>query len=106
MAKKDNKATKRTKNQCKIPFMRKKTHFFCKNELIYTINNPSVILEVSLSKFSYSLKMMSRNTFSEPQPDSASYPIFLSITEVQRYDYINQIHTLCRLSMSGTANFI
>ena len=50
-----------------------KTHFFCKKVLLYTKINLSVVLEITISKFSYSLKMMSRNTFPEPQSDSASY---------------------------------
>ena len=37
------------------------------------VNNLSVALEIIFSKFSYCLKMMSRNTFPEHQPDSASY---------------------------------
>ena len=52
--------------------MRKNT-FFCKHVLIYTINNISMVLEIIIIKFSCILKMMSRNTFPEPQPDSASY---------------------------------
>ena len=42
--------------------------------MLYTINNLSVVLNIIISKFSYSLKTMSRNTFPETQPDSASYP--------------------------------
>ena len=34
-----------------------------------------MVLEIIIIKFSCILKMMSRNTFPEPQPDSASYPI-------------------------------
>ena len=52
--------------------MRKK-HIFCKNVLLYTINNISMVLEIVIIKFSCILKMMSRNTFPEPQPDIASY---------------------------------
>ena len=33
-----------------------------------------MVLEIIISKFSCILKMMSRNTFPAPQPDSASYP--------------------------------
>ena len=55
--------------------MRKNT-FFCKHVLIYTINNISMVLEIIIIKFSCILKMMSRNTFPEPQPDSASYVDF------------------------------
>ena len=36
-----------------------------------------MVLEISISYLSYSLKIMSRNTFPEPQPDSASYIYFL-----------------------------
>ena len=32
-----------------------------------------MVLEIIIIKFSCILKMMSRNTFPEPQPDSASY---------------------------------
>ena len=72
-AKKDNyQVTKMTINQCKIPYTRKK-HIFSKNVLLYIINNLYVVLDIIISKFSYSLKIMSRNTFPEPQPYSASY---------------------------------
>ena len=50
-----------------------KTHFSCKNVLLYTINNLSVALEIIISQFSYSLKIMFQNIFPEPQPDIASY---------------------------------
>ena len=53
--------------------MMKKHIFFCNNVLLYTINNLSMVLEILISKFSYSLKIISRITFPEPQPDSASY---------------------------------
>ena len=53
--------------------------FFCKTVLLYTINNPSVVMEIIISKFSYSLKIRSGNTFPEPQPDSASYAVSLQI---------------------------
>ena len=52
--------------------MKKKT-FCCKNVLLYTINNISMVFEIIISKFSLILKIMYRNTFPEPQPDSASY---------------------------------
>ena len=58
--------------QCKISYMRK-TYFYFKNVLLYTINNISMLLEIIISYFSCILKMMSRNTFHEPQCDSASY---------------------------------
>ena len=32
-----------------------------------------MVLEINISKFSCILKMMTSNTFPEPQPDSASY---------------------------------
>ena len=35
-----------------------------------------MVLEIIIIKFSCILKMMSRNTFPEPQPDSASYIVF------------------------------
>ena len=62
---------KRTINQCKISYMRKNI-FFCKNVLLYSITNISMVLEIIIGKLSCNLKMMSRNTFPEPQPDSAS----------------------------------
>ena len=37
------------------------------------MNNISMALEIITIKYSCILKMMSRNTFSESQPDSASY---------------------------------
>ena len=49
-----------------------KTHFFSKNLLLYTINNISMVLEIIIIKFSCILKTMSKITFPEPQPDSAS----------------------------------
>ena len=63
---------KRTINQCQISYMRK-THFFCKNVLLYTIINISMVLEIIISKFFCILKMTSRNTFPQPKPESASY---------------------------------
>ena len=63
---------KRTINQCKISYMRQ-NKFFCKNVLLYTIDNISMVLEIIISYFSCILKRMSSNTFPEPQPDSASY---------------------------------
>ena len=59
-------------NQCKTNHMREK-HIFCKNVLLYTINNISMVLEIIIIKFSCILKIMFRNTIPEPQPDSASY---------------------------------
>ena len=53
-----------------------KKNIFCKNVLLYIVNNLSVVLEIIISKFSYCLKMMSRNTLPELQPDSASYALF------------------------------
>ena len=50
---------------------KEKTQFFLKNVLLYTINNISVVLEILIIKFSCILKMLSRYTFPEPQPDSA-----------------------------------
>ena len=48
-AKKDNnQATKRTINQCKVPYKSRK-HIFCKNVLLYTMDNHSVVLEISIS---------------------------------------------------------
>ena len=50
-------------------------HIFCKNISIYVINNISVLVNIIFIKFSYSLKIMSRNSFSDPQPNSASYSL-------------------------------
>ena len=41
--------------------------------MLYTINYISMLLEIIIIKLSSILKMMSKNTFPEPQPDSASY---------------------------------
>ena len=49
-----------------------KTTFYCKNVLLNTINNICMVLEIIIIKCICTLKMMSRNTFAEPQPDSAS----------------------------------
>ena len=67
-----NLVSKKDYNQCKNSYMRKNT-FFCQIKSIYTINNLCVVIEINASYFSYCLKMMSRNTLSEPQPDNASY---------------------------------
>ena len=50
-----------------------KIHFFCKIKSLYIINNFCMVIEIIASYFPYGLKMMSRNTLSEPQADSASY---------------------------------
>ena len=62
---------KMTINQCKNITWGKNT-FFRKNILLYTINNISMVLEIIIYKYSCILKTMFRNTFPEPQPDSAS----------------------------------
>ena len=49
-----------------------KIHFLCKIKSQNTINNLCVEIEIIASYFPYGLKMMSRNTFYEPQPGSAS----------------------------------
>ena len=41
--------------------------------LLSTINNIGMVLEIVIIKFIFTLKMMSRNTFPELQPDSVSY---------------------------------
>ena len=48
-------------------------HIFCKNVMLYTINYISMVLKIIIIKLTCILKIMSRNTFPEPQPDSASY---------------------------------
>ena len=50
-----------------------KIHFFFKIKYLYTINKVCVVIEIIASYFHYGLKMMSRNTLSAPQPESASY---------------------------------
>ena len=55
----------------------RKNKSFCNHVLIYTLNNVSMVLEIIIIKFSCIFKMMSRNTFPEPQPDSASYSVYL-----------------------------
>ena len=70
-----NLRSKKDYNQCKISYMRQNYIFFM-IETLYTINNLSEVIEIIASYFSYGLKMMSRNTLSEPQPDSASYDFF------------------------------
>ena len=67
-----NLLSKKDNNQCKNSYMRKNT-FFCRIKSLYTINNLCVVIEIIASYFPYGMKMMSRNTLSEPQPDSASY---------------------------------
>ena len=66
-----NLVSKKDHNQCKNSYMRKK-YIFCKIKSLYTINNLCVVIEIIASYFPYGLKMMFRNTLSEPQPDSAS----------------------------------
>ena len=51
--------------------MMKKHVFFCKTVLLYTINNISMVLEIIIIKFSCILKIVSSDTFPEPQADSA-----------------------------------
>ena len=41
-----------------------------------------MVLEIIIFKFSCILKIMSRNTFPESQPDSASYPAHFHITVI------------------------
>ena len=66
------KPPKWTRNQGKKFNMRIKTHLCCKIISLYTINNNCVTVEIIDQYFTYSLKMMPRHTFFEPQPDSAS----------------------------------
>ena len=54
--------------------MRKKC-IFCKIKSLYNINNLCVEIKLIANKFPYGLKIMSKNTLSEPQPDSASYSL-------------------------------
>ena len=41
-------------------------------------------MEIIASYFHYGLKMMSRNTLSVPQPDSASYLLLISMADTAR----------------------
>ena len=50
-----------------------KITFFSKIISLYNIDNLCVVIEIYASCFFLWLKIMSRNTISEPQPDSASY---------------------------------
>ena len=66
-----NLASKKDHNQCIISYIWKR-YIFCKVKSLYTINTLCVVIESIASYFSYGLKIMSGNIFSEPQPDSAS----------------------------------
>ena len=48
-------------------------------------------MEIKLiaSKFPYGLKMMSKNTLSEPQPDSASYSLYSFLHQINNPAFIN-----------------
>ena len=51
-----------------------KKHFFCKNVLLYTINNTSMVdIENHYQHIFLYFELMPRNTFPEPAPDSALY---------------------------------
>ena len=67
-----NLVSKKDRNHYKISYMKKNT-FFCKIKSLYTLNNLCVVIKIIASSFPYGLKMMSRNTLSEPQPDNALY---------------------------------
>ena len=68
-----NKTTKNLQKSMQNNWYEEQNTFLCKIVSLYIINNLSVILEIIFCKFSISLKIMSRNTFPDPQPDSASY---------------------------------
>ena len=53
-------------------FLHVKKYIFCKIKSLYTINNLCVVIDIIANFHPYGLKIMSRNTLSEPQPDSAS----------------------------------
>ena len=63
--------------------MRGKKTFFCKNVLLYTINKPPVVLKIIISYFSYILKIMSRNTFPEPNLTVLLGSKFTAINEIK-----------------------
>ena len=48
------------------------------------MNNICMVLEIIIIKFSCILKMMSKNTFPEPQPDSASYVVHFT-EKIEKY---------------------
>ena len=57
-----------------------KTHFFlCQIISLYTINNLCVELDIPFRWFSFCLKIMTKNTFLEPQPESSSNIFFLPV---------------------------
>ena len=57
------------------------------NILLYTSNNCSVVVQIFVCQFCYRLKIISRNTLPEPQPDSASYDFLdLSLQNISK-DY-------------------
>ena len=62
-----------------------KKHFFCKDVLLYAIITISMVLETIISKFSCILKMISRNNFPDPQPDSPSYPVLFKMTIIYKH---------------------
>ena len=67
------KQPKRTQNQCKIHKMKKKNNFFWKTITLHTITNLYAVLENIYGELSCSLKIIAKNNFSEPQPDSPSH---------------------------------
>ena len=62
-----------------------------------------MVLEIIIIKFSFILKMMSRNTFPEPQPDSALYLkiFFFFIGKQIKSALVEKSMTDCTLSFVG-----
>ena len=67
-----NKTTNKDRKSMQIHWYEEKKKTFSKILSLYTLNYRSVVLEMITSKFSFSLEIMSRNTFPNSQPDSAS----------------------------------
>ena len=96
-----NLVPKKDHNQCKISYMKKK-YIFCKIISLYTMNNLCVVIKVVASEFPYGLKIMSRNTLSERQPDSTLYhqknKLILTIKKEIYFDFP---HSMNKQSIYG-----
>ena len=72
--------------------------------MLYTINNISMVLKIIISKYSCILKIISRNTFPEPQPDSASYSCYVYLKGVLYTYGRKSVDRIATQSMSKTCN--
>ena len=61
-------------------------------------------LEIIIIKFSCIIKRISRNTFPEPQPDSASYSVYLFVLALYLYSAVLSCNDFF-LSASCTMGF-